>query len=193
MKLKPRQIIGLAAIVVFGGMLVMRLTQPSEREIMAERLASLPPISAPLDMPALPPVNIPSTTGPTAPESVLNSGASADDGRPVWELSGVDYFSLGSQTAKDDLYCSGVLGAEFAALISTSDPDKASLVLRDSEALERSGLARLRAEGHVNDTNWAGFTLAYADKAQKDYDAKAMRLSAADCTTRVKSLSSAPN
>ena len=43
MKLKPRQMIGLVAIVVFGGGMICASTQPSEREVMEQRLASLPP------------------------------------------------------------------------------------------------------------------------------------------------------
>jgi hypothetical protein len=193
MKLKPRQIIGLVGIFVFGGIMIMRITQPSEREIMAERLASLPTVRAPVEMPDLPPVNIPSINGPTAPESVLNSGAAADDGRPIWEMTGVDYFNIGSQGAKDDLYCAGVLGAEFTVVIATAHPDAASLVLRDSEALEAAGVTKLKAEGHATDNSWAGFTLAWADKAQKDYTNKTPRLSVADCTARAKSLSGAPD
>ena len=65
MKLKPRQVIGLAAIVVFGGIMVMTLTRPSEREVMEQRLASAPLISAPTELPALPPVTLPSLTAPT--------------------------------------------------------------------------------------------------------------------------------
>ena len=34
MKLKPTQIVGVVAIIVFGGGMIFRMTQPSEREIM---------------------------------------------------------------------------------------------------------------------------------------------------------------
>ena len=47
MKLKPTQIFGLVAIRVFGGGMIFRVTQPSERAVMARRLASLPRISVP--------------------------------------------------------------------------------------------------------------------------------------------------
>jgi hypothetical protein len=59
-KLKPTQWIGLAAIMVFGGGMIFRMTQPSEREIMEKRLASLPTITTPpveIPMPDLSGIN----------------------------------------------------------------------------------------------------------------------------------------
>lgn len=184
MKLKPRQIIGLVAIVVFGGGMIWRATQPSEREVMAQRMASLPsPDDLGVKFPDMPPVEIPSLSI-TAPTSVLGTGGGDASGKAVWELSGIDYYSIGSQAAKDDLYCAGVLGAEFNALVAEGNPDKMSMVLRDSQAVEAAGVAKLKAEGKADDNNWAGFTLAWADKAEKDYGAKALRISVADCTKR---------
>lgn len=71
MKLQPRQMIGLVAIVVFGGGMLFRLTQPSEREIMERRIASLPTISPSMEPLELPRVEIP-VTGPIAPPITLN-------------------------------------------------------------------------------------------------------------------------
>lgn len=189
MKLNSRQVIGLAAIVVFGGGMIFRLTQPSEREVMEQRLASLPRVSDSIRMPDMPPIEIPSLTGPTAPESVLNGGgATTTDNRPIWQITGVDYYNIGSQAAKDDLYCGGVLSAEFEAIIATAHPDKSSMVLRDSQALDESGIARLKAEGAIDGEAWAGFTLAYEDKAKTDIAAGAPRISVADCTARAAAL-----
>lgn len=186
MKLQPRQLIGLAAIVVFGGGLIFRLTQPSEREIMERRLASLPTISVP-DTP-LPQLNLDLPTI-NPPETVLgNGGAATTDTSKIYELSGVDYFAKGSQAAKDDMYCSGVLSAEFNVRINDSHPDKASMILRDHEALDRAGLNKLIAEGVTTEQASAGYSLAYSDKAQTDYDAKALRISVADCTARAAAL-----
>lgn len=183
MKLKPRQMIGLVAIVVFGGGMIWRLNQPSEREVMAQRMASLPQITVPTELPSLPPVEIPSLSI-TAPTSVLGTGGGDASGKAVWELSGIDYYSIGSQPAKDDLYCAGVLGAEFNALVADGNPNKMSMVLRDSQAIQAAGVAKLKAEGKADDNNLAGFTLAWADRAEKDYGATALRISVADCTKR---------
>lgn len=188
MKLGPRQMIGLAAIVVFGGILVMRLTQPSEREIMEKRLASLPSISVP--EPQLPPLqlDLPSVTGPAAPASALGTDGGSTDTRKIYELSGIDYFAKGSQAAKDDLYCSGVLSAEFNVRINDSHPDKASLLLRDHEALDRAGIDKLIAEGVTTEQASAGYSLAYGDKAETDYNASTLRIPVADCTARAAAL-----
>ncbi len=183
MKLKPRQVIGLAAIVVFGGIMIMRFTQPSEREIMEQRLASLPPLSDVVQIPDLPPAQLYAPT-PTIPDMVATT---VGDDTPIWALSGIDHYNLGSQAARDDLYCAGVLGAEFNAIKSDAHPDRMSILIRDGQALEQTGIARLKAEGKADDNNWAGFTLAWGDKAAKDYTSNALRISVAACTKRAAS------
>lgn len=183
MKLKPRQLIGLAAILVFGGILIVTLVRPNEREIMEQRLASLPSLSAPTDLPALPPASLPSLSMPATP----TAGADTS-GKALWELSGIDYYALGSQAAKDDLYCAGVLGAEFEATKADAHPDRMSILIRDGRALDEAGLARLRAEKAVDNTG-SGASLAWADKATKDYAANTLRISVADCTKRAAALS----
>lgn len=185
-KLKPRQIIGLVAIVVFGGGMIWRATQPSEREVMQQRIDSL--IAAqrenPIEFPDLPPVEAPSANI-TAPLSALDGSTTGNtDNRAIWELSGIDYYSIGSQAAKDDLYCAGVISAEFEATKADVHPDKMSMMIRDMQALEEAGIAKLRAEGHIKDQFTAGYTLAWNDKAEKDYAAGAARISFADCTAR---------
>lgn len=187
MKLNSRQLIGLAAIVVFGGGMILRLTQPSEREIMEKRLASLPRIEAPTLPLEFPRVDIPSVA-PVAPLGALNSGGDPTDARKIYELSGIDHFAGGSQAAKDDLYCSGVLSAEFSERIKDSHPDKASILLRDNQALDRAGLDKLIAEGVTTEEASAGYTLAYADKAGEDYAAGKLRITVADCTARAAAL-----
>jgi len=188
MKLNSRQIIGLAAIVVFGAAAIWRFTQPSEREIMERRLASLPSLSALLDMPEFTTPSLPPVSIPTAPDLAPGNTDMSGSDRPIWELSGIDYFNIGSQAARDDLYCAGVLNAEFNATVSTAHPDKSSLLLRDSQALEAAGVDKLKAEGHATDDTWAGFTLAWDDKAGKDHAGNALRLTAADCTARANAL-----
>jgi len=188
MKLKPRQVIGLAAIVVFGGIMIMRFTQPSEREIMEQRLANLPSISVPTEIPAFPPVTLPSMTIPTAPTSVLGTNSGDTNGRATWELSGIDYYNLGSQAAKDDLYCAGVLRAEFDAIKADAHPDKMSILIRDGQALDEAGIARLKAEKALKESG-GGASLAWGDKAAKDHAANALRISVVACTQRAAALS----
>ena len=112
MKLKPTQVVGLLAIIVFGGGMIFRMTQPSEREVMEKRLASLPRLE-------VPPVEFPmpdlSVTAPVARPPGVTSAAPA--------VPAVDYTALGSQDARDDLYCGGVVGAECDLKIKTDHPD----------------------------------------------------------------------
>lgn len=188
MKLKPRQIIGLAAIAVFGGIMIVSFTQPGEREITKQRLASLPSMSAPTEIPALPPVTLPSLTMPTAPASVLGTNGRDAGGKAIWELSGIDYYNLGSQAAKDDLYCAGVLRAEFDAIKADAHPDKISILIRDGQALDQAGIARLKAEKAI-DESAKDASFAWGDKAAKDYAENAVRISVAACTQRAAALS----
>jgi hypothetical protein len=182
MKLKPTQIVGVVAIIVFGGGMIFRMTQPSEREIMERRLASLPRISAPeveFPMPDLSSLN----TTVTAPTSVLGAGTPATPAEPE-----IDYTALGSQEAKDDLYCSGVLGAEFSVKIKTDHPDKVAPLLDMQKKLDSAGIAKLRAEGVSKGEDWAYYTLAFGKKAEGDYAASALRIPVATCVERASKL-----
>ena len=186
MKLQPRQIIGLFAIVVFGGGLIFRLTQPSEREVMEKRLASLPRME--VTAREMPPLNLTMPT-PVAPLDLSAPATGSGSDTPIWMMGDApDYFNLGSQAAKDDMYCSGVLSAEFSVRINDSHPDKASLLLRDHQALDRAGIDKLIAEGVTTEQASAGFSLAYGDKAGKDYAANTLRIPVADCSARAAAL-----
>lgn len=184
MKLKRTQIVGLIAIVVFGGGMIFRMTQPSEREIMEQRLASLPRMSVPeveFPMPDLSSIN----TTVTAPTSVLG----ADTSTPALPAEpAIDYTARGSQEAKDDLYCSGVLSAEFDVKIKTDHPDKVVPLMDMQKKLDSAGIARLRTEGISKGEDWAYYTLAFGEKAEADYAANALRLPVATCVERASKL-----
>lgn len=184
MKLKPRQMVGLVVIVVFGGGMIFRLTQPSEREIMERRLASLPRVTAPdMDFPTL---DLPSTTTTLPPNPTLDAASSATAALSI--PGEPDYLTLGSQEAKDDLYCSAVLGQEFDVKIKTDHPDKVTPLLDAQNRLDSAGIAKLKAEGATDGANWAAFTLRYDDKAKHDYQANALRIPVAACVERASKL-----
>jgi len=185
MKLKPTQIVGLIAIIVFGGGMIFRMTQPSEREIMEKRLASLPRVEVPapeFPMPDLSSIN----TTVTAPESALGSGSASTPPAPVTPEK--DYTLLGSQDARDDLYCGGVVSAEFDARIKTDHPDKVVPLIEAQKKLESAGIRKLRAEGVSKDGDWAFFTNAHGEKAHADYASGAMRIPVATCVERASKL-----
>ena len=85
-------------------------------------------------------------------------------------LASPTIIAVGSQTAKDDLYCSGVLGAEFDARIAgpfdikkpETDPDNIVPLMDMQKKLDTAGIAKLKAEGLTDRDNWANFTLPTA-------------------------------
>lgn len=178
MKLKPTQIVGVIAIVVFGGGMIFRLTQPSEREVMERRLASLPPMEVPeatypgLDLPDM-----------TLPSDAADRAAASVGALP--EVPG--YTNLGSQDARDDLYCKAVLAAEFDVKIKT-EPDKAEPLLEASRKLEVAGVRKFEAEGVTNADNWASYSVAFIETARADHKAGTLRIPVADCVTRAAKL-----
>lgn len=183
MKLKPRQIFGLIAIVLFGGILISQLTQPTEREIMERRLASLPPMPSPDEAPlgaARP--------SPPAPAAAPASDPTSDPGAaPVIPIEPDDSMP-GSQEAKDNLYCWAVLNAEFDVRIKT-DHGKATPLLDAAKRLEAAGVAKLEAEGVTNRDNWASLTVSYAEKARADFRRNTLRIPIAACSERASNLS----
>jgi hypothetical protein len=195
MKLKPTQMVGLAAIIIFGGGMIFRMTQPSEREIMEKRLASLPTISAPTMEFPMP--DLPSVATVTPPDLALGAGSGTSTPSAALSMPGEpDYLAIGSQAAKDDLYCSGVLGAEFDAKIAVkfdpnkpeTHPDKITPLMDMQKKLDTAGIAKLKAEGLTDGGNWANFTLPYGDKAEADYKANALRIPVTTCVDRASKL-----
>lgn len=181
MKLRPTQIIGLVAIVVFGGIMIYRVTQPSEREIMDRRLASLPRMETPdieFPMPDL------QSTTPAAP----GSGALPPLSTPA--APAVDYTKSGSQEARDDLYCASVLSMEFDVTIENpnTSADAAAELLNQSQALKGAGLAKLKTEGASSGDDWAFFTSAYDDLVQAEHGLKPYRIAASACAARADAL-----
>lgn len=88
----------------------------------------------------------------------------------------------GSQAAKDDLYCAGVISAEFDH--KDQHPDEMSKQIAAMRALDEAGLAKLRAESVATDQSGAGFSLAFTAKANADYEAGKLRIPFPDCMKR---------
>lgn len=183
-KLNARQIFGLGAIVVFGAILVFRFTQPSEKEIMEQRLASLPRMTVPQSALELPPLDRPSTSAPQMPAPTADGTATTTaETEPA-----VDYLALGPQEARDDLYCAGILRAHFDPTLKADGVGHAQEVLEYARTLAGSGVTRLRAEGLAKDLDWVFFDNAHDEKAKADYAAATPRISAAACEARGEAL-----
>ncbi|HVY89938.1 MAG TPA: hypothetical protein VG942_13795 [Hyphomonadaceae bacterium] len=153
MKLRPTQIVGLIAIVVFGGILAFTLLKPHDPDLLPSgiRLSELPRIDA------TPPLD---TTPP--PEKPLE---------------------VGSQDARDDLYCSGIV---FETQLAGMGGDIAENQKRIDAygALAEGGRAKLIAEKAVTESNAVVVGNAWARKAKEDYEAKALRIPLAECLKR---------
>lgn len=178
MKLKPRQIIGLGAIVVFGAILVLRLTQPSEKERMQRVMDSLPSVTVPqsaLEFP-LPSITVPDV--PPMPDLTLPATT------PLAEEPTTDYAALGSQAAKDDLYCAGILEAHFPVLLEKEGVNKASVNLEHRRMLAGAGVEKLRAQGLAGDIDWVAYANAHSALALADYTANKPRIPLATCEAR---------
>jgi hypothetical protein len=157
MKLRPLQIFGLVAVLVFGSYLVVQLAQgPRDPDVLPSgvRISDLPTISAP-----------PADTAPIPAEPL----------------------AVGSQDAKDDLYCSGIVFGEL--LKAPNVPDDEAQRRRDAyAALAEHGRARLETEGAAKGAGAFAVGNAWADKARSDYKADAARIPFADCMTRAAGL-----
>ena len=122
----------------------------------------------------------------TAPTSVLGAGAPATPAEPE-----VDYTALGSQEAKDDLYCS--------AMIYIENPDVSDALAPVDEALLRkaqtlgfligeAGINKIVAEKAAHATHARIISDAYAAQVEKDIKAKKPRISLDECNKRATAL-----
>ncbi len=166
MKLRPLQIVGLVALVVFGAILVTTLMKGRrDPDLLPSgvRISELPRVGDQIP-PAAPPL----------------PGGSAE--------SLADPLSAGSQDAKDDLYCSGVVFAEHQTkpeeALTPEAQERRDAVIRLAEA----GVAKLKAELGYADATTADIADAHAAAAARDYDAGSLRISFADCMARWKAL-----
>lgn len=182
MKLKPTQVIGLVAIVVFGGILVTTLLRPKPDPY------SLPngmPFSS-LPSPVAPDIEIPIPDLQYTTPPALGSGALP--ALPAPAEPAINYTAAGSQDARDDLYCDAALNAEFDKVVQTGHPDASAALLREASQLRGAGLVKLKAEGASTGDDWAFFTSAYSDLATADHAAGRLRIAVAACKARAAAL-----
>ena len=102
-----------------------------------------------------------------------------------------DPLAVGSQDAKDDLYCAGVIFAANPSPDSALNPTDEA-VLRKAQALgimlAEAGINKLVVEKAAHATHGALVSDAYAVAAAKDFDANTPRISLDDCNARAKAL-----
>jgi hypothetical protein len=102
-----------------------------------------------------------------------------------------DPLAVGSQDAKDDLYCAGIIFAANPSPPNALNPTDEA-VLRKAQAfgivLAESGINKLVAEKAVHATHSAFVSDAYAQQAAKDLEAGKPRISLDDCNARAKAV-----
>src|SRR6185436_15294120 len=151
MKLRPVQIVGLVAVVVFGGYLVFTLMKgPRDPDLLPSgvRISDLPTIGAePVDTTPLP----------------------------------ADPLAVGSQDAKDDLYCSGVV---FSEALESTDASKTAKLGDIYAALAEGGRVKLVSEGVVKEAGAIAAGNAWSEKARADYKAKTLKIPLENCLKR---------
>lgn len=160
MKLRPTQIVGLIAVVIFGGILIRTLAQPKPDPFKLPGAVPLAEAPASLATDTLP------TVEPVVP---------------------VDLLALGSQDARDDLYCSGLIFAVHRTngeLMSSQADANRDQVIKLAEA----GVAKLIAEGVATSDQTGKIADAHTDKADADFDAGSPRIAIDDCRKRADAL-----
>ena len=102
-----------------------------------------------------------------------------------------DPLAVGTQEAKDDLYCAGLIFADNPSPPSALNPTDEA-VLRKAQALgivlAESGINRLVTEKAAHATHGALISDAYASLAAKDLKAGKPRISLDDCVARAKAM-----
>ncbi|MEQ1753399.1 MAG: hypothetical protein ABL973_04635 [Micropepsaceae bacterium] len=159
MRLNGRRLVGLLAIVVFGGILISNFlpsahdTPRGPAAVLLEHPVTPSPVTSPTPAP------VPDTT-------------------PI-----ADPLSVGSQEAQDDLYCSGLI---FAKHLETGDilSDDSRKRREQIVALAKSGYTRLVAERAVPATKISDIADAHTAQAQRDYAAGTPRIALEKCLER---------
>ena len=166
MKLRPQQIVGLVAVIFFGSMLIWQLTQPKRDPFSV-------PGAMPLNTKAYDEKVIQEGFGPGAV-----TPPPAAPSKSVEELA-----AIGSDDAKDDLYCSGLIFA-LTRFTEYTDPGEAQKQRDRVIALAERGTGKLIAAGDADKSQTAAIADAHSAKAMTDYGNGEPRIKLADCEAR---------
>ncbi|MFT3722640.1 MAG: hypothetical protein QM773_03550 [Hyphomonadaceae bacterium] len=136
----------------------------------------------------------PAAEGAAAPATETASATSAPEtpAPPAAEAPAIpplpaDPLAVGSQEAKDDMYCSALIYAENPDVSDALAPvDEA--VLRKAQTLGfvigEAGINKLVAEKAIHATHARALSDAYSDQVVKDMKAKKLRISLDACNKR---------
>jgi hypothetical protein len=171
MKLRPHQYVGIAAVIFFGGMLIWQLTQPKRDPFSV-------PGAMPLNTKAYDEKVLQEGFGPGA----VDPPALAPPPPPS-SASTAELISIGSDDAKDDLYCSGLIYAAYSVSKDRETPEAQKQRDRVIVLAER-GTGKLIAAGTADASQTGPIADAHSTRAMTDYSNGTPRIPLADCEAR---------
>jgi hypothetical protein len=135
----------------------------------------------------------PADAPPTSETASGASISSSEDiqGPPPPPPPPSDPLSIGSQDAKDDLYCGGLILAAYPVPTSAMSPtDEARLIKNQNlgVSLADTGIDKLIAEGIAHATHAGAISEAYTTIAAADLEANTPRISMEECIRRGEAL-----
>jgi hypothetical protein len=177
------RILGLAALALTFGACSKTTPAPQAAGQTAGQAAVAP--AAQPATPETPPAQPDPAGAPAAPTATASTSAPSTPPPPL-----PDPLAVGSQDAKDDLYCSNVIFATYAPGEVLSPTDEAVRMKNEAMGMTiaQAGADKLMAQGAARVTQLGAISDAYADKVAKDMKAGKPRLSLETCMKRAAAL-----
>lgn len=166
MRLRPHQYVGIAAVIVFGGLLVWQLTQPKRD---------------PFSLPGAMPLDTKAYDEKTIEDGFGSPGAIPPPDAATAVIG--DPLGIGSDDAKDDLYCSGLLLAVHGSLQDRESAEAQQLRDRGVTLADR-GTSKLVAAGAADASHAGPIAEAHSARASTDYGNGTPRIPLVDCEAR---------
>ena len=177
MKLRPLQIVGLVAIVVFGGYLIYTLTRPKPDPFVVPGAMSTGDVSAPETIPSPSGGNLPGEGAPAQPE---------EPPPPIDQP-----LEVGSQEARDHLYCAALLEAANPVPEEALIPAEEGRLFKarmDAMALRLVGSSMLVEEGAIADSQIDRVANAWGEIGIRDIASGDPKISLEECSERADAL-----
>jgi hypothetical protein len=131
----------------------------------------------------------PATATPAPTQAAHSQAVQAAPSTPPPPLA--DPLAVGSQAAKDDLYCSAMIFAEYAPSSSALSPTDEAIRMRNEGmgmVIGQAGGDKLMAEGAARVTQLGAIADAYSDQVDRDAKAGKVRLKLDACMKRAETL-----
>ncbi|MEZ5938412.1 MAG: hypothetical protein R3C52_09340 [Hyphomonadaceae bacterium] len=182
MKLRPMQIAGLVGVVVFGSILIFTLAKPKRDPMVLPSGVDLRDLPSPDEILTPDPLAA-AQSGADAPDDSAPDASSPGALAPSVE----EMLAAGSERARGDLYCAGVLWADHRAAADVMS--EAAQARRDALILlSDTGVAELISEGAADRSTAGRYADAHTDQALADYAAGTLRIPVDACRARAEEL-----